>query len=211
MFALVLALGAVGVLLVAIVSTVSVANQPTPVPTLSPAPTLRPAELTATNAAAATANAESRTLSVTLAAMMQVTPGSARPGINSASAVSLPADAEDFSVQNVWVGSVNGTWYSLYAGAEQAHPKEGALLLVTVDRAQVWEERFRVPLSQGALRVTAEQVQRLTLSAPDGTPYYFDVLARRFVGSLVAYADTATPLPSLTPTVPVTPTLTTTP
>jgi hypothetical protein len=114
--------------------------------------------------------------------------------------VQAPNTAPDFAAQNVWVGLLDGVWVSLYAGALQSDPQQGALLLVTISPGSVDQERFVLPLSHGPLRISAQNVQRLTLISADGTTYWFDVLARRFVGSLTEYADTATPLPSLTPT-----------
>jgi hypothetical protein len=200
-FALVLAASALIVLVGAVAGAINLANAPKPSPpTPGPAPTLAPADLTATQSAAATQSAIERALAATLAAAMQVTPGSAVMGINPVGAVPAPNTAPDFAAKNAWVGLVDGAWVSLYAGALRSDPQQGALLLVTVSAESVDQERFVVPLSHGALRISAQNVQRLTLVSPDGTTYWFDVLARRFVGSLTEYADTATPLPSPTAT-----------
>ncbi len=196
-----LGLVALAVVCGAVAWTLNLENAPKPPPpTLGPPPTVSAADLTATQSAAATTNADRQIRAVTLAAVMQVTPGHITLGISPTGSPPAPIDAGDFEAQNVWVGLIDETWISLYAGALRSDPQHGALLLVTVSPGRVDQEQFKVPLSHGALHISAQNVQRLTLVAPDGTTFYFDVLARRFVGSLTAYAETATPLPSFTPT-----------
>lgn len=205
-----LMVAAVGVLLVlgAVAEALALANAPTPSPpTLGPLPTLSASDLTATQDAAATANANEHALAVTLAAAMQVTPGSVAMGISPLGTILAPDTAQDFAPQNVWVGLVDGEWVSLYAGALRSDPQKGALLLVTVFPDRVDQERFVVPLSNGALHIRSQNVQRLTLVSASGSTYYFDVLARRFVGTLTEYVDTATP-PGFTATSPPTTTKT---
>ncbi len=210
---------AVLVVVGAVALALSVANAPTPSPpTLGPVSTLSASALTATEAAAATANADEHRLAVTLAAVMQVTPGAVARGISLSGAAQAPA-AADFVAQNVWVGLVDGGWISVYAGALRSEPQQGALLLVTVAAGRVDQEQFVTPLSQGALHVSAQNVQRLTLVSASGATFLFDVLARRFVGTLTEFAATATPrgatstalasaTPSATSTLSVTPTVT---
>jgi hypothetical protein len=207
-FALVLAAVAIMVVLGAAAWAINLQNAPKPnPPTPAPVPTLAAADLTATQSAGATASANQQLLALTLAAVMQVTPGSVARGIHAVGVVQAPGSMPDFEVQNVWVGSIDGNWISLYAGALHSDPRQGALMLVAVLPDRLDQQRFVVPLSQGALRITAENVQRLTLTSPTGTTYFFDVLARRFVGSLIEYAETATPRrdrptipPTMTPT-----------
>ncbi len=201
-----LVVAAVGVLLVlaAVAEALALANAPTPSPpTLGPLPTLSASDLTATQVEAATANANEHALAVTLAAAMQVTPGSVAMGISPVGTVRAPDTAQDFAPQNLWVGLLDGEWVSLYAGALRSDPQQGALLLMTVFPDRVDQERFVVPLSNGALRISSQNVQRLTLVSANGSTYYFDVLARRFVGTLTEYVETATP-PAFTATSPPT-------
>jgi len=201
---------AVIVLLAAVAAALSLANAPKPPPpTLGPAPTLPVAALTATQVAQVTQDASDHVLAVTLAAVMQVTPGSVSMGINALGTAPAPA-APDFVAQNVWVGLINGGWYCLYAGALRSDPQQGALLLVTVLPDRVDQERFVAPLSQGALQITSQNVQRLTLTSLNGQSYLFDVLARRFVGSIAEYAATATLPPTSATTTTPTPTATVT-
>jgi hypothetical protein len=208
--ALFVAVVAVLLLLAAVGEALSLANAPQPAPpTVGPAPTLPVSALTATQAAQATTAAGDQRLAVTLAAVMQVTPGSVNLGISAVGTVTAPTNAGDFVAQNVWVGLVNDQWLSVYAGALRSDPQQGALLLLTVLPDRVEQERFVAPLSNGPLRISAQNVQRLTLLAPGGETYLFDVLAKRFVGSLTEYAETATPLP--TTTVTATPTATVSP
>jgi hypothetical protein len=218
-----LVVAAIAVLLVvaAVAGALAIANAPTPnPPTLGPVPTLSAPELTATQAVAATANANEHALAVTLAAAMQVTPGSLAMGISPVGTVLAPDSAQDFAPQNVWIGLLDSEWVSLYAGALRSDPQTGALLLVTVLPDRVDQERFVVPLSNGALRISAQNVQRLTLVSASGAIYYFDVLARRFAGTLTEYAETATaprftatspPTKTQTPTKTQMPTMTLTP
>ena len=206
--ALVLAASAIIVLLISAAWAINIQNAPTPSPpTLGPAPTLSPADLTATQASAATASANQRALGLTLAANMRVTPGQVATGISAVGTAPALSSGLDFVAQNVWVGALDGGWVSLYAGALRSDPQQGAVLLMAVLPYRVDQERFVAPLSQGALHITAQNVERLTLVSAN-TTYYFDVLARRFVSTLTDYAETATP-PSPTPTV-LTPTVTAT-
>jgi len=209
--AIALFVGVVSVLclLAAVAEALSIANAPQPPPpTQTPIPTLAASALTATQVAQVTLGASDQRLAVTLAAVMQVTPGSVDLGISAVGTAPVPVTAGDFVAQNVWVGLVNNEWVSLYAGALRSDPQQGALLLVTVLPDRVEQERFVAPLSNGALRISSLNVQRLTLVAPGGESYIFDVLAKRFVGSLTEYAETATPPPTSTMTATATATVT---
>jgi hypothetical protein len=208
--ALFVAVVAVLLLLAAVAEALSLANAPKPPPpTLGPAPTLPVSALTATQVAQATQDASDHRLAVTLAAVMHVTPGSVAMGISPLGTVAAPGAVTDFVAQNVWVGLVNGAWISLYAGALRSDPQQGALLLVTVLPDRVDQERFVATLSRGALHISSQNVQRLTLVSATGQTYLFDVLARRFVGSITEYAETATP--PITATITTTPTVPSTP
>ena len=221
-----LAVAAVAILLV--VAAVAVAfnqeNVTRPLPTLTPTRVLSAGELTATQAQRATDDANEHVMAVTLAAVMQVTPGEVALGVSPPGTAAAPNSAADFVTQNVWVGLVGGEWASVYAGALRSQPQTGALLLLTVKPGRVDQKSFVLPLSHGALRLSGANYQRLTLVSDSGMTFYFDVLAARFVGSLTEYAETATPsrltatsaatvtaTATLTPTPRVTPTVTVTP
>ena len=206
-----LAVAVVAVLLVvlAVAVSFSLGNVIQTLPTFTPPPVLSGAELTATQARQATTGANEHIMAVTLAAVMQVTPGAVALGVSAAETVPAPNSTTDFVTQNVWVGLVGGEWASVYAGALRSAPQTGALVLVTVKSGRVDQQHFVVPLSQGALRIHAADDQRLTLVSASGTTYFFDVLAERFIGSLTEYADTATPS-SVTATAVVTATATAT-
>jgi hypothetical protein len=101
--------------------------------------------------------------------------------------------------QNVWVGLVDGNEADVTAGALLDDPEQGAIyLVVSIPRGGVMEQ-ILTPTKHGAVRVVSEQNNRLTLVSTDGTTYYFDVPARRFVNSLTEVVPSATPPATETP------------
>jgi hypothetical protein len=204
---------AVVLMLAAVAEALSIANAPKPpTPTGTASATLPVSAMTETQLAAATIAANDHRLAVTLAAVMQATPGSVVMGISPAGTAAAPSRIEDFVAQNVWVGLVNHRWISLYAGALRSDPAQGAVVLVSVLPDQVEQQMYVAPLSNGALKITSENIQRLTMVSTNGQTYIFDVLAQRFVGSLTEYAVTATPPSSvITGTVTAAPDVTGTP
>lgn len=191
--ALLVAAVAMLLVVVAVAVAFSLENVAKPLPTVTPLRILSGADSTATQSKLATADANEHIMAVTLAAVMQVTPGAVALGISAPGTAPAPDSATDFETQNVWVGLVGGEWASVYAGALRSDTQTGALLLVTVKPGRVDQKSFVLPLSQGALRLSGAMDQRLTLVSAGGLIYYFDVLAGRFVGSLTEYAETATP------------------
>jgi hypothetical protein len=104
--------------------------------------------------------------------------------------------------QNGWSGIVDGNPVGIWAGSLIGDPQQGALHLMLTLPYRSYQERFLTDGKHGALRVIAEQNNRLTVVSGDGTTYYFDVPARRFVSSLNDIVPTATPLPTYTPYAP---------
>jgi hypothetical protein len=101
--------------------------------------------------------------------------------------------------QNVWVGYVAGNEADVTAGALLSDPEQGAIyLVVSIPHSDVME-LILTPTKHGAVHVVSEHHNRLMLVSTDGTTYYFDVPARRFVGSLTEVVPSATPLPTYTP------------
>jgi hypothetical protein len=103
--------------------------------------------------------------------------------------------------QNAWGGLLDGNEVDVWAGASLDDPQQGIVrITVSVFRGGI-SELITTPTKHGGVRVVSEQNNRLTLVSTDGTVYYFDVPARRFVASLtevVASATlpaTGTPLP----------------
>lgn len=103
---------------------------------------------------------------------------------------------------NGWGGVINGLPVGVWAGAVVGDPEQGLLYLML---NYTYEEPFPTENKHGALRITAEQNNRLSIVATDGTIFYFDVPARRYVASLDEIASTATPYPTLTPHAPPSP------
>jgi hypothetical protein len=101
--------------------------------------------------------------------------------------------------QNAWFGLFNGLPVSIYAGALAWDPEQGAIFLFMELPKRGVEDRFLTPTKHGGVRVVSDQDNRLTLLSTDGTTYYFDLPARRFVASLTEVVPTATPLPTYTP------------
>lgn len=101
--------------------------------------------------------------------------------------------------QNVWVGLVDGNEADVTAGALLSDPEQGAIyLVVSIPRGGVMEQ-ILTPTKHGAVRVVSEQNNRLELVSTDGTTYYFDVPARRFVNSRTEVVLSATPPATETP------------
>lgn len=106
-----------------------------------------------------------------------------------------------FKVENAWFGLVNGNIVTVFAGAPISDSQQGTLQINMVMPNRLFDGEFITPEKNGALRVIAESNNRLTLVTTNGTTYYFDVPAMRFVSSLDEIAPTATPLPTYTPVV----------
>jgi hypothetical protein len=101
--------------------------------------------------------------------------------------------------QNVWVGLVDGNEADVTAGALLDDPEQGAIyLVVSIPRGGVMEQ-ILTPTKHGGVRVLSEYNNRLTLLSTDGTIYYYDVPARRFVDSLTEVVPSATPPNTFTP------------
>ncbi len=100
---------------------------------------------------------------------------------------------QGYAMQNAWQRQVNGSWAFVDAGARIDDPDQGVIFSrwelpgVTIGRF------INTPVKAGSVRVTAEQNNRLTLQATNGTLFYFDVPAQAFVSSLTEVAPTITP------------------
>jgi hypothetical protein len=95
--------------------------------------------------------------------------------------------------QNAWFGVLDRRPVSVYAGALSEVPEQGAIyIFVELPNTGV-NGQILTPTKHGGVRVVGEQDNRLTLVSTDGTTYYFDVPARRFVASLTEIVPSATP------------------
>ncbi|MEW6505564.1 MAG: hypothetical protein AB1457_16520 [Chloroflexota bacterium] len=102
----------------------------------------------------------------------------------------------DFMAVNGWRGSVNGNWVTVLAGRQFSDRNQGKLVLFTLN-APMQEE---VTIGKGgALRITAAEGQRLTLTDEEGSVLYFDVAARRWLSSPDEIVPTLPPLATYTP------------
>lgn len=150
----------------------------------------------------ATILADKATLAATLTPLPPLTPEIGPTGIYDDVYVKAHWAKRGFTVQNAWFGLQDGNAVTVYAGAFEADPQQGALQLVMILPYRSLEEAFLTEIKHGALSVQAEQNNRLTILAADGTTLYFDVPARMFVASLNELAPTATPPPTYTPYAP---------
>jgi hypothetical protein len=108
--------------------------------------------------------------------------------------------------QNAWVGLVDGNEVDVIAGALPSDPEQGIIrIIVSVFRGGI-SEIIPTPTRHGGVRVVSEHNNRLTLVSTDGTTYYFDVPARRFVDSLTEVVPSAT-LPATETPLPPPPTI----
>ena len=99
-------------------------------------------------------------------------------------------------VFNGWYGIWHGKVVGVYSGASSDDPGQGEIAIV-INSAPFGN--FPTPTKHGGVRVVGEEDNRLTLVSTDGTTYYFDVPARRFVASLTEVVPSATPPPTYTP------------
>ncbi len=163
--------------------------------------------LTPTEAARQTAQAPLDTqYAIMMATKLAITPSQTEPATLfptgtveddvylSSSGMGLGVDT-----QNAWVGFIDGMRADIYAGARLEDTEQGAIFLfVDIPRGGI-AELILTPTKHGGVRVVSEQNNRLTLVSTDGTTYYFDLPARRFVDSLTEVVPTATPPATETP------------
>jgi hypothetical protein len=102
----------------------------------------------------------------------------------------------DFMAINGWRGWVNGNWVTVMAGWRISDPNQGMLVLFAVHAPYQEEASAR---QGGALRITAADGYRLTLTDEQGSPLYFDVAARRWLSSPDEILPTLPPIPTFTP------------
>jgi len=105
---------------------------------------------------------------------------------------------------NAWGGYLNGNTVVIYAGSLLDHPEQGAIAILITLPYRNFSEKVLTPTKHGGVRVVAEQNNRLTLVANDGTIFYFDVPARQFVDSMDESVPTAALPPTYTPYAPPT-------
>jgi hypothetical protein len=134
-----------------------------------------------------------------LANRTPITPFFEPTGIYSDTYVQASGSKIGMDAQNDWFGFVDGNSTTVYAGALLDEPDQGVVHLFINFRTRGFEEQILTPTKHGWVRVVSEKNNRLTLVSSDGTTYYFDVPARRFVDSQSEVVPSATPLPTYTP------------
>ena len=126
-------------------------------------------------------------------------------GIYDNEEIKASASLSFIDAQNAWYGFANGSFFALYAGALQSDPDQGVLVLDMVLPEGASYSQYVTSSKHGALRIVSNtQNNRFTLTAADGTLFYFDLPPRQFVASLteVAPSVTPSPLPTPSPTLP---------
>lgn len=110
-----------------------------------------------------------------------------------------PVVYPQYVYENQWANYINNHWVAVFAGAYSDNLAQGIVVFV-------WNsELYETPLPAGSVHIVAEDNYRLTLLSTDGTIFYFDIPARRFVDSLTEVVPTATPItPSPTATATIT-------
>lgn len=122
---------------------------------------------------------------------VQVTPKP--PGTAEGAFINASGRKLGLNTQNGWHGFVGGNKVDINSGALLDDSDQGAIyLFVEIPRSGIGE-LILTPTKHGGVRVVSEQHNRLTLVSTDGTVYYFDVPARRFVDSLTEVVPSATP------------------
>jgi hypothetical protein len=120
-------------------------------------------------------------------------------GIYSDTGVQASGLKIGMDAQNSWFGFVDGNTITVFAGALLDEPDQGAVHLFLNLPTRGFDEQILTPTQHGGVRVVSEQNNRLTLVSTDGTTYYFDLPARRFVDSLTEVVPSATPPITSTP------------
>jgi hypothetical protein len=225
---LILGLVIVAVITIAIISTlrgpapgsVTVASSPNPTPqsntpaappqeptTAVPYPYPNPFEfLTSTAAVRQTAQGPLDTqyaimLATDLATTPSPTPIRTFPptGTREGERIKPSGEKMGLDAQNAWVGIFNGRPVSVFAGALSEVPEQGAIYIFVELPTGGVNELILTPTKHGGVRVISDYNNRLTLVSTDGTTYYFDLPARRFVASLTEIVPSATPPFTFTP------------
>ena len=97
-----------------------------------------------------------------------------------------PFGATEFHATDVWQGAVNGTWIQVYAGTDLtgSHPV-GALRLYSMPidpnvnpTAMTDLGTFMPPVAETSLAISSAKGTTLTLTAPSGDRFTFDVATR---------------------------------
>ncbi|MBL8095444.1 MAG: hypothetical protein JNL73_14835 [Anaerolineales bacterium] len=106
------------------------------------------------------------------------------------------------AVTNAWFGYVDGNPVSVWASVDPVDPERGSLEVLWSWPGRSSDGRYLTQSRHGPVRIIAERQNRLTLSAEDGTLFYFDVPGLQFVDSLEVVVATASPPPTRTPFTP---------
>jgi hypothetical protein len=106
---------------------------------------------------------------------------------------------EGLKVVNGFGATVDGNDVGIWAGSLFSDSRQGFIQVLWIYPYRSYQTLILTPAKHGALRITAERNNRLTLSAADGTVLYFDIPGLRFVPSLTAAVSTVTPPPTYTP------------
>jgi hypothetical protein len=101
--------------------------------------------------------------------------------------------------QNGWFGLFNERPVNILAGSLVGDKDQGVIFIFMQLPERGYLDLIKTPTRHGAVHVVSEQDDRLTLVSTDGTTYYFDLPARRFVASMTGVVPSATPLPTYTP------------
>lgn len=104
-------------------------------------------------------------------------------------------------VENSWGGVVEGDKVSVWAGALASDSTQGVVHVIYIYPYRTWEVQFLTVEKHGSLHISAEQSNRLELTAFDGSILYFDVPGLTFTSSFDEVISTATPPPTYTPLV----------
>jgi hypothetical protein len=124
--------------------------------------------------------------------------------------------SSNYLLENEWREVIGDKLIRVFAGALQGNgivflprPWQGLVIvevrIPNTDAFVAGESGFfNTPSKVGSVKIVDAQGERLVLRAEDGTTFYFDVPARRFVSSLTEVVPTATPAPA-TPQAPAYP------
>jgi hypothetical protein len=121
-------------------------------------------------------------------------------GTREGTFIKIAGEKLGMDAENGWSGWLDGSKVAVYAGS-YGDPSQG-VLEVLISAPHGFDGRFLTPARHGAVRVIGEQHNRLILQTKDGTLFYFDLAARRYVSSMTEVALTATPASIYPPVTP---------
>jgi hypothetical protein len=99
-------------------------------------------------------------------------------------------------IENGWQEKIDGKYTAVLAGAEEADPQQGMLVVWPANQER---EYYLTPRKSGAVKIIAFEGFQLTLQSADGELFFFDVPGRVFIDAIGDIVPTASPVATTEP------------